>query len=248
VVEGSVGATSNLLRFVDGREQYGRHVVSEFSSTLRNVRTVCDIGVGMGVDLGAVQEHFPDAEYFGIDFSAAHEAELAAHRIALQVLDLESDELGFDDESVDVFIANQVYEHLKEIFWVSHQLSKKLKVGGAIILGVPNICALHNRVLFNLGFQPSQMKSYSAHVRGFAPREIPKFFEVCFPGGYELVRFAGAQFYPFARPVSRVLSKVFPSLADSVFYLFVKKKQYQGEFIEHPVRAQLETNFHIGQR
>lgn len=62
-------------------------------------------------------------------------------------LNIERDPLPFADESVDIFMANQVLEHCKEIFWIFSEVSRCLKPGGCFIIGVPNLAALHNRLL-----------------------------------------------------------------------------------------------------
>ncbi len=246
VIEGSSGGSSKLLSCVDQQEQYGRHIIDHILTSLGKIETACDLGVGQGEDLEIVRKYFPSAKLFGIDFSNKNQNLLKEKHIELKTLDLEKEHLDFDNQSIDLFIANQVYEHLKEIFWVSHQISRCLKVGGYVLIGVPNICAFHNRMLFNFGFQPSQMKSYSAHIRGFGPREIPKFFHVCFPKGFTLVRFAGAQFYPFPKRIARILCKIFPSYAHTVFFLMQKCTAYTDEFIHYPIQASLETNFYTG--
>ena len=150
------------------------------------------------------------ARLIGIDYVETHRLFLQQHGIDLRVFDLEREALPFDDASVDLFIANQVLEHVKELFWISHQIALKLRLGGYIIIGVPNIGALHNRLTFLWGMQPSQMKSYSAHVRGFTAYEIPRFFSVCFPGGFRCEVWRGAQFYPFPRTLARALPGYFP--------------------------------------
>lgn len=243
---GSVGASSSLLRWVDVDEQYGRHVVAEMVGRLDTVRLAGDLGVGQGHDLTLVAERFPSARLVGIDCSEALRNELSRLGVELECLDLERDSLPFGDESVDLLIANQVLEHVKELFWLAHEVARALRVGGSVIIGVPNICALHNRLAFLFGLQPSQMKSYSAHVRGFGPREIPRFFSVCFPGGFRLELYRGPQFYPFSKPVARLLSRLFPGLSHSSFYLMRKDRPYRSEFLEHPVEARLETPFFVG--
>lgn len=244
---GSRGGSSCLLRFVDVHEQYGRHVIEEMLARLSSVQLACDLGVGLGHDLGLVRRRFPGARLIGMDCVAAHKLLLQQHGIELRVLDLEREALPLADESVDLFVANQILEHVKELFWVSHQVALKLRLGGYVIIGVPNIGALHNRLAFLFGIQPSQMKSYSAHVRGFAAKEILRFFSVCFPGGFQLELFRGAQFYPFPQLMARALARLFPSLAHSTFYLMKKTSHYHGEFLRHPVEARLETPFFLGQ-
>ncbi|MFH1679017.1 MAG: methyltransferase domain-containing protein [Candidatus Eisenbacteria bacterium] len=240
---GAVSAASFLLRFVDVSEQYGHHLVDEMVARLSSVELACDIGIGAGTDLEIVKKRFPGARLVGIDCVDTHRRLLRQNGCELEILDIERESLPLEDESVDLFIANQVLEHVKELFWVSHQICLKLRLGGHLIIGVPNICALHNRLTFLCGMQPCQMKSYSAHVRGFAPREIPRFLSVCFPGGLRLESFRGAQFYPFPKPIARVLARLFPSLAHVSFYLLKKVSPYSGEFLRHPAEARLETPF-----
>jgi SAM-dependent methyltransferase len=212
------------------------------------VHLACDLGVGRGHDLRLVSKRFPKARLTGIDCIETHRHHLQQHGIALQVFNLERDDFPFDDESVDLFVANQVFEHVKELFWVCHQIARKLRPGGYIIIGVPNISALHNRLTFLFGMQPSQMKSCSAHVRGFTVHEIPRFFSVCCPGRFQCVLWRGAQFYPFPRPLARLLARLFPSLAHSTFYLMRKTAPYSGEFLKHPVKTELETPFYLGEK
>ncbi len=246
IIKGEKGGSSSLLSLVDVNEQYGRHVITSFAKSLKDIRTVCDFGVGLGGDLSSIKTIFSEAEYYGVDFSKHAKSHLENLGIILKVQELEHDEIDLKDNSIDLVIANQVFEHLKELYWVFHQITKKLKLGGHLIIGVPNICALHNRILFNFGVQPSQMKSYSAHIRGFGPREIPKFLEICFPDGYQLKTFRGSQFYPFPKQIARILCKLFPGLSHSVFYLLQKTKEYDDEFIKHPEQAKLNSNFFTG--
>jgi hypothetical protein len=221
-------------------------LIRDFAESLTDVRVACDLGVGRGNDLRVVRDLFPSATCCGVDFADMNAALLEQQGVQLSILDLERDRLPFSDGAVDLVIANQVYEHLKEIFWVSHEVTRILPVGGHIIVGIPNISALPNRVLFAFGRQPSQIKNDSAHLRGFTPGELPRFFEACFPGGYKVRRFAGAQFYPFPRVMARGLCRAFPGLSHSVFYLFQKQRAYEGEFLDYPVRQQLETKFFLG--
>jgi 2-polyprenyl-3-methyl-5-hydroxy-6-metoxy-1,4-benzoquinol methylase len=244
---GSVGGSSDLLRFVDVQEQYGRHVIEKMLARLSTVHLACDLGVGYGHDLSLVRKRFPEARLIGIDYVENQKLLLQERGIELQVFDLEREALPFDDGSVDLVIANQVLEHMKELFWISHQVALKLRLGGHMIIGVPNIGALHNRLTFLFGKQPSQMKSYSAHVRGFTAYEIPHFFSVCFPGGFQCELLCGAQFYPFPRLLARILARLFPTLAHSTFYLMQKTAPYAAEFLKHPVEAGLATPFFLGQ-
>jgi trans-aconitate methyltransferase len=116
---GSVGGSSGLLRFVDVQEQYGRHVIEKMLARLSTVHLACDLGVGYGHDLSLVKKRFPDARLIGIDYVDNHKLLLQERGIELRVFDLEREALPFENESVDLFIVNQVLEHVKELFWIS---------------------------------------------------------------------------------------------------------------------------------
>lgn len=154
--------------------------------------------------------------------------------------------MPFEDESVDLVIANQVFEHVKELYWIVDQIARILTVGGQLIVGLPNICSLTSRLLVLAGRQPSQMRAFSGHVRGFGPSEFPAFLDVCFPGGFRVDEHAGAQFYPFPPSLARLLCRVRPSMAHVTMLRLSKLKPYGHEILQHPDRARLESNFYVG--
>jgi SAM-dependent methyltransferase len=87
--------------------------------------------------------------------------------VIITSIDIEHDVLPFDDDFFDVVICNQVLEHTKEIFWVISEIACVMKRGGTLILGVPNLGSLHNRIALLVGHQPPAIAVFGAHVRGF---------------------------------------------------------------------------------
>ncbi len=162
------------------------------------------------------------------------------------VANIERDRFPLADGEADLIIANQILEHTKEVFWIFHEVSRSLKIGGHFLFGVPNVCSLHNRFLLALGRQPTQHKLASAHVRPFSKNDTLAFLNACFPGGYELEQFRGAQFYPFPLRMARLLANALPTLAFTIFFMIRKTRKYRNEFAVYPGRAQLETNFWTG--
>ena len=157
--------------------------------------------------------------------------------------DLETSELPFTSESVDIVIANQILEHVKELFWIVHEATRVLSVGGHFIVGVPNVASLHNRLGLLFNKHPTQAKACSAHVRIFSKQDFLLFLEEGFPGGYALDEFAGSQFYPFPRAMARIFAHIIPTAAFSIFFLLRKTKPYTDSFATYPIRAHLATNF-----
>ena len=244
---GSAGGSHPLARFTDQLETYGPHVVEDLIRNLTDVQVVVDLGAGSGRDLEIVRRLHPDAKLIAVEGGAEYAQALAGKADLIRVANIERDNLPLADGQADLIIANQVLEHTKEIFWIFHEVSRSLKLGGYFLFGVPNICSLHNRFLLLLGRQPTQHKVCSAHVRPFSKGDTLAFLNACFPGGYELVAFRGAQFYPFPRHLSRMLANAFPTFAFTIFFMIRKIAEYHGEFTTYPGRARLETNFWTGQ-
>jgi hypothetical protein len=120
-----------------------------------------------------------------------------------------------------------------------------LIVGGKLIIGVPNLASLHNRLLLAFGFQPTSIKTSSAHIRGFTKKDVLDFLQNCFPA-YQLKAFAGSNFYPFPPIMAIPLARLFPTMAWGIFFLFEKKQRYTREFLDFPAAQGLETNFYTG--
>ncbi len=250
-IPGSTGGQSNWTRLVDQAETYGAHIIRKFLQNIALTNTadvIVDLGAGSGRDLQIAHDIFPGAQRIAVEGHSEYSTHLSNKVDQIFSLNIENNRLPFADESVDIFMANQLLEHIKEIFWVVHEVTRSLRTGGYFIIGVPNIAALHNRLLLLLGQHPTQHKLYSAHVRPFSKNDTLKFMEICFPGGYELALFAGSQFYPLPASLARIICKLFPTMAFSIFFMFRKLKPYNTGFLDHPVQAQLETPFFLGQK
>ena len=160
-------------------------------------------------------------------------------------LNIELDKLPLENESVDIIIANQILEHTKELFWILHELSRVLKVGGKIIIGVPNLAALHNRVALLAGQQPTCIKANSAHIRGFTKSGLMQIMN-CWEQGYLLNKLNGSNFYPFPPRMAKIMSKIFPNLSVCIFAEFEKQGAYESDYLQYPIKNRLATNFFTG--
>lgn len=233
---------------IDRSLNYGRHHIKHFTQLSEPFTSALDIGAGGGGDdLKLVRLVNPGAKLKAVEAYAPYARELRRSGVEVFPVNVERDALPFEDGQCDLIIANQILEHTKEVFWIFHEISRVLPVGGHLILGVPNLASLHNRLLLLLGRQPSPIKTASAHVRGYTKGDIMCFLHSCFPDGYQLKAFGGSNFYPFPSIIAKPLAQLFPSMAWSIFILLEKKREYDQEFLEFPVREQLETNFYLGE-
>lgn len=235
---------------IDRGLNYGRHLIADFSATalqgLQNPK-VLDLGAGSGTDLNLVRQAAPAAELHAIESWLPNIEALKKMNCQAHSLNLELDRFPFANETLDLVLANQVLEHTKEIFWISHEVSRTLKIGGHFLIGVPNLASFHNRGLLMLGRQPTAIQTASAHIRGFTKHDLLKYFGKCFPGGFALTAFGGSNFYPFPPAIAKTLAALWGGGAVSIFLLLKKTSAYHGSFIEYPVKERLETNYYLGQ-
>ncbi|MCP4109528.1 MAG: methyltransferase domain-containing protein [Desulfobacteraceae bacterium] len=246
-IKRQTGGSGFLGHLIDHNLTYGRDVIRNFLFKAAPYCNVVDLGAGSGIDLTIAKEINKDSVLTAIECGRVYSDNLTKKGFKVISINIEKNIFPFEDESVDIFIANQVIEHTKEIFWILHEISRCLKVGGHLILGVPNLASLHNRFLLLVGEHPTQLKCYSAHVRGFTRNDTIKFFKEVWDDGYCLRKFSGSQFYPFPNKIAKILPKFFPSMSFSIFFLLKKNKKYINEFLIYPIVKELETPFYIGQ-
>ena len=239
------GAESRLT-IVDHNETYGRHILEKAVKGKR-IQTCVDIGCGEGTDLSIVSKYNAGAELYGIDYGNWNSEKLKRNNIIPLSVNVEREKLPFDNDSIDFVIANQVMEHTKEVFWINQEIFRCLRIGGSLFLGVPNILSLHNRILMAVGRHPTQHKLTSAHVRPFSKTDVYAFYKNI-GGAFCCVEgFWGSQFYPFPKHLARMLSSILPNLSFSIFFLIRKIAEAHTAFIEWPAKANLETNYYVGQ-
>jgi SAM-dependent methyltransferase len=235
------------MAMIDRSLNYGRSAIKKFLLGLSPIERALDVGAGGGDDLETVRKCSPGAALYAVESYPPNVEKLKQAKIEVLQANIEREVLPFTDEYFDVVMSNQTLEHVKELFWILHNMSRTLKVGGHMIVGVPNLAAAHNRLLLLLGRQPTCLKNASAHVRGYTKRDFLGALDKIFPGGYKLEGFAGANFYPFPPLLARPLAALAPNHAWGIFMLLRKTRRYNEEFLEFPVTSQLETNFYLGE-
>ncbi len=238
------GSTS-LLNNISYEENYGRHILEKYFKD-KKFNTILDIGCGSGDDIIVLKKINKQINAFGVDFHNTNNKSLKKNNINVINIDIEKQRLPIKSNTIDIIIANQVLEHVKELFWINHELFRVLKKDGHLFIGVPNGLSLHNRILGIFGFHPRSSKIISAHVRIFSKRDTILFYKSILGKKVEVIKFYGSQFYPFNKFFSRILSYLVPSLSTSIFFVLKKRDSYNDEFLKWLEKAALETNFYKG--
>lgn len=234
------------MKIIDKSLNYGRHLIHQFAVNQPASALILDLGAGHGDDLLIFKHNNPSSRLHAVECYPPYIKDLEAHQIVVHNLNIERDVLPFDAESVDVVICNQILEHCKEVWWILHEISRVLKVGGHIVIGVPNLASLHNRLLLVLGEQPTSIQNNSAHVRGYTKKDVLKLLVNASDNSYVLADFGGSNFYPFPPALAKPLARFFPTMAWAIFFKLRKQKAYHDSFLRYPLERRLETNFFLG--
>jgi SAM-dependent methyltransferase len=194
---------------IDCSVNYGRHVIDGYLRQSLPFRSVLGIGAGQGYNPLAAKHLAADASLSAEETCPGVVRLLRDNGIGVKTAGLEREQLPFQNRSGDIVMANQVLEHMKGTFWIFHEISRMLRSRGRVIIGVPTRVSFHNWILLFFGRQPTQVKTGSAHVRGFIKRDLPGFLEAVFPGGYWLAASGGSNFCPFLLFPARLLADLF---------------------------------------
>jgi SAM-dependent methyltransferase len=243
-----------LLRLKAGTEElnYGRDILAEYALEIASGRTelqILDIGLGSGKDLINIRQKYREVYpslkvcLYGMECYPPNVEAARKEQIEVFSGNVETERFPFEDQSLDIVVANQVLEHTKELFWIFSEISRVLKPGGYVLSGVPNLASLHNRVGLLLGMQPTAIEVLGPHVRGFTARSFIQFVET--DGFFVNEAVKGSNFYPFRPRISRVLSRLFPLMSVGVFFK-TRRTSRPGRFIDVLSTRFFETAYFTG--
>jgi ubiquinone/menaquinone biosynthesis C-methylase UbiE len=187
--------------------------------------SLLDVGCGNG-DKTQIYGEFlsvPRNRIFGIELKKKYMLD-SERKISVKQIDLEKDPFPFGDQEIHTVICNQVLEHLKNIFLPLGEMDRVTRKGGYIVIGIPNLAALHNRMLILVGRQPLCNEIVGPHVRCFSHKAFLKFLKE--NHNFRLVSFMGATIYPFPYPFVEIAAKYFPAFSANTFYLLQKVGHY----------------------
>jgi ubiquinone/menaquinone biosynthesis C-methylase UbiE len=181
----------------------------------------------------------PLAKVYGIETKPKY-VKLAQEHFKIININLENNPFPFQDQEIDVAICNQVLEHLKNIYLPLSEMDRVLKVGGYLIIGIPNLAALLNRFLIIFGKQPMCNVIVGPHIRCFTHKGFLEFIRQ--NTNFELQSISASTLFPFPYPVVRYCAKYFPGFSTCTFYL-LKKVKHNPDNCGWSMRADFDTCF-----
>lgn len=214
-------------KFVGTQHEWESHIGNIFSIFDKNIKNyrpknLLDVGCGNGDRTIRIADYFKVSidNTYGIDCEKQYVTE-SRQRFTAAEIDLELDGLPFNENYFDLVMCNQVLEHLKEYKKVIEDIIRVTRRDGYIVLGIPNLAHLINRIYFLTGAQPMCISLDGQHVRGFTHKafiEALSYYE-----NVELIDCKGALMYPLPFSISKFLAKYFIGLSGYVCYLLKKK-------------------------
>lgn len=102
----------------------------------------------------------------------------------LKKADVSFDKLPFDDNSMDLVISMQVFEHLENPFHFEKECRRVLKPGGLLIMSYPYAWSLQSRLKFFLKGNVIGYRPENSHIT-FMTKDV---FAKCFFKDFRIVR------------------------------------------------------------
>lgn len=230
-------------------ERYGRKIISKFAKEEINNNletTILDIAAGEGADLKLINQNVSKQQILKLYGNEAYQPNVVKLKeIGIKVtnVDIEKSRLPFDNNSVDIIIANQILEHCKELFWIFTEMHRILKTNGVIIIGVPNLASIHCRLMLLFGLQPPCIETLGPHLRGFTIKDFKYFIE--YGNFFKVEKYRGSGHYSFIPGTSKLFSKLFPK-SSLTLLLKVRKIDKDGVFLDCLNEGHFETNYYTG--
>lgn len=132
-----------------------------------------DIGPGTGRWLTFMKEN--GASWLGgVDISSEVLTRCADLCDQTQKCNLEMEALSLSDNSVDVVIAIEVLEHLRDPSMFVSEIVRVSKPGGLVLMTMPNITSFISRIRLMFGLLPVAIASDPTHVRFYRQKDITK--------------------------------------------------------------------------
>ncbi|MGL1903663.1 MAG: methyltransferase domain-containing protein [Fibrobacterales bacterium] len=227
---------------------YGRPIIQkwikDYAAHSHLPLSILDIGCGQGDDLIGISKILNEhCTLAAIEAYEPYREILLKKGIEAHGCNIERDTLPWPTETFDVVVINQVLEHTKDIFWVCGEISRVLKPGGRLIIGVPNLAAWHDRAMLLLGMEPTSNHMLGPHPRGITRQGMERFIQT--DGYFTISNFAGSGFYPFPTKTAQRLSSLLPNLSTSIFFSITRSAK-DGSFVSILDNHFFETNYYRG--
>jgi ubiquinone/menaquinone biosynthesis C-methylase UbiE len=204
-------------------ESYFENMQRILAKNLRDYQpeNMLDVGCGAGDNTSRIAAFLgiPTSRVWGIDYN--DDCLLASSKkFKTEKIDLETDTLTVQNKSFDLVICNQVLEHLKNYQNVIDDIIRITRQDGYIVVGIPNLAHLINRIYMLFGRQPMCIDLNGPHVRSFTHRSFLDLLQSY--GQTRVIDCTGSTMYPLPFYLARFCAHHFIGLSGYTCYLLQK--------------------------
>jgi SAM-dependent methyltransferase len=211
--------TSDMVEFSEARVEAALSMIRYEKARAGGALRVLDVGCGDGTFSKMIFDMGDDV--YGIN-KRAERVEIARQKgVKASVADL-GEQLPFDDQFFSLVYAAEVLEHVYDTEFFLHEAKRVLKRDGALIITVPNLACLPNRVRLVFGLYPRYVAparkhwGVGEHVRAFTKGML---IELLARNGFEFedLRANLVSLLPTRRtrrPWSKRVGRVFPAIGE----------------------------------
>lgn len=208
-----------MAEFSKARVDVALDMIKSERGKTGNALRVLDVGCGDGTYSELISDM--GNEVYGIDIRPDRVERAKQKGVKASVADL-TKALPFKDEFFDLIYAAEVLEHIYDTEFFLQEAKRVLRKNGTLIVTVPNIACLPNRIRAILGLYPKHVAparkhwSVGEHVRVFTKGMLIELLE---RSGFKIedVKANLVSFIPTKRtkkPWSKYLGKIFPGLGE----------------------------------
>jgi len=215
-------------RVIRTQYEWESHIDNVFRMFDKNLKTyapnnLLDVGCGNG------DRTIRIANYFNVHMNNTHGLDYNDDVIIAcktmfnaRKIDLEIDDIPYENNTFDLVICNQVLEHLKNYKKIIDDLIRVTKKGGYIVIGIPNLAHLINRIYLLFGIQPMCIDLDGSHVRSFTHKGFIKMLASI--QRVKLIDCTGSIIYPLPLIIAKFIARYSVGLTGYICYLLEKRQ------------------------
>lgn len=154
----AAGARRGIIGRLVGRHAVHRHTAA--AELLQDGRVILELGCGDGEFLELMRETFDELWGVELVISRAHLchsllSESGHQRYGVVIANIDDGHLPWPDDYFDAIVSLSVLEHVFDVFHFIEECYRVLRLGGQLVLQVPNIAYIKYRLSIMLGRFPS---------------------------------------------------------------------------------------------
>lgn len=178
----------------------------------------------VGCWTGDIIEVFKESSLHGVDISEWAVDKARKKGIDARVIDIEKEELPYDDNFFDVVICSEVLEHIIDQDKILKEIHRVLKPEGVFIATIPNInqpVSFFMQIFLDL--PPKMSARYkSPHLRDFTLKTAKKMFELM---GFKTLKIEGLYIFPSLSVFSQYIARIFPRFSEQILFILKKYRK-----------------------